>query len=905
MGQDIFLARTEEQRQFRRSLTALIPTWNQRHLPTLGKLLPRRDPTPEPEPSVLLFYGPGGMGKTTLTLRLRTIAQSESPFKGQVNTLFLDWEKEQKLTVDLQVGHDHISPETVLRVLHKALAKTFGGNSFGDYDKTLKELTQAQEKVAKAMQGQPDNSLPDQVSKLGAKGVAFALRLNPVTSAAVSQAALETTLDTTFKVTAEGLSQTRQFVQKALTPQEYALYEQPHERLAEALGQSIARLSQRQPLVLLFDTYEIVDRPACDYTLRRVMQTSGDQALWVIGGRSNLADSGQRGKVYFRGYKGDFAENQIYAKELSEFGPDLIQQYFAQVAPSRPITEAQADAVTRFSLGIPFVIRQAAVMWRDGKPIEEIVAPTPAPALGSGVLAYDEVITVTSERFLVHCFGAPEHEADLEAIYALALMRRPDADLLRQMLDETDLETRLQSLKERYSFIWVEQLRLDEKLTQFLRAYLLTDLRRTSQPVQTLNDRAIAWLELQVEAKAQGIADTAEKLEEENLAETLLDLAHHQFWHSEDAGMRYFVQRFVEGWQYDRDWTRSLLEIAESFRPCLGPDSQKRVSRFEKVLDFDADSDTLDAVLRDLEKLKQRGWLAGGNQAEQDAILWIKKGQLAFRHGSYADALTCCLTAEKHLPAGFNQLRKDLAQGFYRISGKFIWPDDGDGTVYSAEGEQAITRALILEPSRSDCNYRFAIVCVLSDKLEKAIAACHQAIALDPKNAILHNGLGNMCWAQGRYEDAIAAFQQAIIIEPNRGTFNSLGWMYVVVEDYKNAQEALERAIEDADWANLFNYGLLWALQRNWATAQKNWQQGYQLCQQDDSLAAVKAFYWIALGNANKGLAELKTLLDQDLISMELKRPLLLVAQVMQRCPEFGETAKQAADMLENSLQGF
>jgi hypothetical protein len=165
------------------------------------------------------------------------------------------------------------------------------------------------------------------------------LRLNPVTSAAISQESLETTLDSTFKVSAAGLSQTRQFVQKALTPQEYALYEQPHERLAEALGQGIARLSQRQPLVLLFDTYEIVDRPACDYTLRRVMQTSGDQTLWAIAGRSNLADSGQRGgKIYFRGYKRDFAENQIYAKALSEFGLDLIQQYFAQVTPNRPIS---------------------------------------------------------------------------------------------------------------------------------------------------------------------------------------------------------------------------------------------------------------------------------------------------------------------------------------------------------------------------------------------------------------------------------------------------------------------------------------------------------------------------------------------------------------------------------------
>lgn len=63
MGQDIFLARTEEQRQFRRSLSALTattPRWAQRQLSTLTKLLPRPEP-PEPEPRLLLFHGPGGM----------------------------------------------------------------------------------------------------------------------------------------------------------------------------------------------------------------------------------------------------------------------------------------------------------------------------------------------------------------------------------------------------------------------------------------------------------------------------------------------------------------------------------------------------------------------------------------------------------------------------------------------------------------------------------------------------------------------------------------------------------------------------------------------------------------------------------------------------------------------------
>ena len=782
MGQDIFLARTEEQRQFRRSLTALTatrPNWAQRQLPTFTKLLPRPEP-PEPEPRFLLFYGPGGMGKTTLTKRLHALAQHDAAFRGKVNTLFLDWEQEQKLTADLQVGHDNIAPDTVLRVFHRALVKAGWGKHLGAYETALKELSEAENKVNQAMQGQPDNALPDQVSRLGAKGVAFMLRLNPVTSAAVSQEVLETTLDSTFKVSAEGLHQTRQFVQRALTPQEYELYEQPNERLAEALGAGLARLSLQNPLVLLFDTYEIVDHPECDYTLRRVMDTSGDQILWAIAGRSNLADSGQRGRVYFRGYKRDFAEGQLYDRALSEFGLDLIQQYFTQVTPDRPIIEEQADAVARFSLGIPFVIRQAAVMWREGKPIEEIVAPTTTTLLGSGLSAYDQVIKTTSERFLVHCFEAPGRDADLEAIYALALMRRPEAELLRQMLDEPDLEGRLQGLKQRYAFIWVEQVRLDEKLTQFLRAYLLAEVRRTSASVQTLNDRAIAWLQLQCEAKAQGITDTAEQLQETVLAELWLDLAHHQFWRSEEAGMRYLVPQFVLGWQYDRAWTRSLLESAESFQGCLEKDHRQRLSQFEAVLDtfFYPDPDAWQAALKDLSRMQQRDRLAGNNQAELQTILAMRRGELAYRLEQYPSALRMYLVAEQTLPNASIHLSKDLASNFYNVSNEFIWPDKEKGSVFSIEGEQAAEKAVELDPNQGGHQYNLGVVKDDGGHYEEAIAAYQQAIEIEPR-ATRYNGLGNVYKDQGRYDEAIAAYQQALTLDPKDAyPHNGLGIVY-------------------------------------------------------------------------------------------------------------------------------
>lgn len=671
----------------------MLPQGLQKHFPTFSKPFAKLKSGSEDasRAAILLFYGAGGMGKTSLVRRLRKLVAVE--FKGQVNTLFLDWEDEQKLTLDLQVGHDFIEPETVLSVLRRTLVKAGWGNDLKDYEKTVQALRNTESKVEDALKAsQATSELSDKVNQLGAKGLATLIRLYPG-AGVIDQEKLEATLETTFQVGAEGLYQARRFVQKSLTPKEYEIYEQPNERLAEALGKGIAKLAERKPLVMLFDTYEIVDRPECDYTLRRLIQESGGLTQWVIAGRSNLADSGQRGSLYFRGYKRDFAETQLYAKSLSEFGLDLIQDYFVEVVPDRPLNEQDADAVTRFSLGIPFVIRQAAVMYREGKPLAEIIAPVEKALLGSDISAYDRVVTETSERFLMHCFSAQEREQDLQAIYALALMRRPDAGLLRAMLDETDLERRLQTLRERYSFILVEQLRLDEKLNRFLQGYLLSDLRRTSGRLQRLNDNALAWLELQLEEKTQGLTDTADKLEDEGIAELVLDLAHHSLWKGEDTGWRYWVPRFVEGWQYKRTWTRSLLEVAEYFKAIFVKEAKKRLGQFGAVLAGVPDEEAVSRVLDDLKTLEKRGWCDG---AELSSILLLKQGQLLQRQGRNQEALAVCTQIARALPGEAVTLKKDLANTFEKIGWAFSVVK---GTaVPSQEGNDALAKAIELNP---------------------------------------------------------------------------------------------------------------------------------------------------------------------------------------------------------------
>ena len=102
VDQQLFFGRVREQREFR---TALM------------EVLAERDD--DGLPYVVLLYGDGGIGKTTLSKRLRDIAMLEPPFEGGFECLWIDWETERKRTVELQVGRAFIQPETVFDVIHR------------------------------------------------------------------------------------------------------------------------------------------------------------------------------------------------------------------------------------------------------------------------------------------------------------------------------------------------------------------------------------------------------------------------------------------------------------------------------------------------------------------------------------------------------------------------------------------------------------------------------------------------------------------------------------------------------------------------------------------------------------------------------------------------------------------
>jgi tetratricopeptide (TPR) repeat protein/SpoVK/Ycf46/Vps4 family AAA+-type ATPase len=783
----IFLARTEEQKRFREVLRSLQPNvgWFSKNLPTVVKLLPAKKEAVSTSPHIFLLYGEGGMGKTSLGRRFCELAGEEFPDRFQV--LRLDWEEAKNEYPSLNVGHESIRPESVLETIYLTVSKGREGifEKYRQVEKTLKQIEDKVDKELQARQGEGAEYAP--ILKKGLSWSLGALRKLPQVEALLG--AGDGKVD---EAIADGaVSALVGLMKKRLSLEERRIFATPHRQLAEALGHGLQAISAQKPLVLLLDTYEIVDRIECDRVLRMVIKSAGRRVVWAIAGRANLADSYRLSQDYFRGYRDEFSEN-LYVYPMSEFSREQVSEYFAHPEINVPLSDEVAESVKQFSLGIPFVVQQIAAMRQEGIEMATILSAPSADRDDES--PREAVVRATSDRFLRYCLD----EHDKKAVYAMAMMRRPDNELLKAMLGVTDLEPEMRSLKARHSFVLLEGkgIRLHDKLESFLQDYLRCGLAGQSPMVRELSDRAVAYLEPRLGEWTQEFTDTADYFESDRIANGLLDLVQFKFWQDVEVGWRYAVPLFVEGWQYNRDWQKQLLGVIEAFQVRFDGDSKRHLQIFAKDLAYSSfDPDSRKALLDELEKLAKRGWLDGDRKNEHIAIISLQRGRLFYQMERYSEALNIYLELENQLPEPTLHLHNDLAKEFENIGTRLLWKD-GKVTP-TPESQTVYQRSVTLNPKSSKAWYGFATSYGQLKEYELAIASYQQAINLDPKYANPHNGLGNVYKAQGEYQLAIASYQQAINLDPKFAPpHNGLGIVYQAQGEYELAIASYQQAIE-------------------------------------------------------------------------------------------------------------
>jgi tetratricopeptide (TPR) repeat protein len=763
-----FFGRVEEQKRFHAALKEAI-----------------NPPRGEDLPYVFLVYGDGGIGKSTLSRRFCDMAAQESNLWHPIKTLWIDWEEERRRLPALQVERTAIAPETVFEVI-----VTVGQRNnwdFPTYGKTRQQCNEAEQAAAKVLETATERPELKELRGAGAAALAKLLRLGlPIGES--GERLVKAFLELGIQVGAERAAGLRQgletLLRARLRADDYDLFVNPLERLARALADDLRRLAGRGALLVVLDTYEVVD--VVDPWLRLVMKRSGPRLIWVLSGRNDLVNSRGYGAGYFKGYAEEWPR-RLDAINVTQLARQDVAAYFAATVPERPLDDASLDAIRRATRGIPLAIALAAEMWQKGVSLDAIVADsdegTPAKA----------IVAQMTARYLLHAVTS----ADRDALYALALARG-DHELLRVMLTPFDaltfdVDAELRRLERAYASVYAGEARLHDDPQLFFETHLREAAQR--QQVRGLVERGVDVLERRLATIAEKYDLIEERLTDEDYLKATLRLSDYLFWLDEERAWRWLVPRFVEALAYSRDLRQGLLAVVERWHNGLSAYG-KRLSHALRAAETDGRDDAT-GWLDELERLAGRGYLAGEGEAERRAILHWQRGRLYDRQQRYAEALTAYDTAEHGLPATGDVLRRHLAGALYDLAGRLMWPQNRRDAVHHPDAVRILRRVTVWQPEKAGAWYYLGVALSKSGEPEQAIAAYQRAIALDPQYASPWNGLGNVYADLRRYDEAIAAYQRAIALDPQLAApWHGLGVVYTDLRRYDEAIAAYQRAID-------------------------------------------------------------------------------------------------------------
>ncbi len=751
----LFLGRNDEQTRFRQALDVVL------NAEAMGRL-----------PPVFLIRADDGMGKSTLIRRLRDIASHDPEFGATTQTMLLDWELERYRSMDLKVPRQEITAATVFDHLYQAARDVGWGHQFSEYQKVVRTLSEAEKKIAEVLDQECWGNRYRAIRGLGANDLAILIR----DFSADGEGRTNSIPDTLGRICRGGPESLALAKKQAddwlehsaqLESNEANIFRNPDGHLGRALGVGFSKISQIKPLVLLMDSFEIVDH--VDAAIRGMIKAAGPRVIWVVARTGRAA--ADEDEEFVAAFEKEFDESLVVFRLMS-LNRNQVAEFIHDRAPDRLLTPEDADTIAKMTRGIPLALRITADLWAGGVTLPAMAGSVREPR------SIDELLYMMSELLVIHC----DDPDDRLALMLLAIQRRPDEAIQTGVLRKDDgpfeLDEALKRLTIRYSTVRVTQSAfIHSKIAAFIRRFLLRRRIRMGDEVKVITARATAVIAKIRERLEAGFPRLEDRFDDNEWREAMTDTIYWMFWHNEFNAWRNLTRTLVDSLAYDPALAKTLLKIADQIRPLL---SKNGIGRFKilkrgvethfmvpsvEQIKSGANIEVEEAMFVELET-----WLTryGGKDLyaiERRAILDLCRGQMYYRNERHAEALKLFLQADRNMPPQADYLSKQLATSLETVGDGMAWRQNGSAgleAIPSRDAEVALKKALSLGRRRAKIYHTLGAVQDKMGKVEAALENLLQAVTLNPATEVVWQNLGDVYRKQDRCEKAVPAYRRAI-----------------------------------------------------------------------------------------------------------------------------------------------
>jgi tetratricopeptide (TPR) repeat protein len=775
---------------------------------------------------VVLVHGLGGSGKSRLLGCFRDMAEgraANSPVRhGQVLTVWLDWEDEQRDEPGTYAAAEGPGLVTVLDAVQAAVVDALGTNTrakeraeraFSDYRRGAARMPEYAARFADvlAQSRQPGSTFTSQDAAVLLKAAASAgllvgghpgglLGLSPDQLAATAQAGGHLSAAAARAVTGKNTDE--------LTADEYRLVTDPARELPRRAAAALRAVADGSPLLVFLDTGEVIGDRAWGW-LRRVMAETGPTVAWVVGARFETeAEAGADSPV--ARFVHDIGDEYLMLMSPTRFDDAMIRAYLEGRLGGRDLGDDQIDMIARFTRGLPLAVSLTATLLGQGQRVEEVCREADHGHPGT-------VVSHLARRYLVHAerqeypAGDPRRD-DVMRILGLALAFgdvRGDPDLLAALWDTDDPLTAFADLARRHDFVLPVSRRLHDDVRDTLRADLLDPYRRAR--ARQVNQRAIALFTNRLSQMRDRWPTLDEQLDHTSYTTALLAALWHTLWADNQAGLDLLTQILPVLAIADSPTAATAAAMTEQFEPTFHDDQSRDLDRLTesgpvRLLDdllikrqatFVSTARRVKFTLSGLAFQPCVGpapaALLIGTPGDRDVAVMVLRAGIQSEDGDDRSAIATLRATVAQ--ATSTRMRQAIGVRADAIAQRLVWAGPGGTSVPTAIGLEAAELATTTLPGHSVAWQTYGAALHRAGRNEEALTAHDQSLVLNPE-ASTHNSRGNALRRLGRYEDALAAYDQALVLYPAYAfACNGRGVVLRVLGRYEDALAAYDRAL--------------------------------------------------------------------------------------------------------------